>query len=57
MSHTMKLWKRVIEHILRKETQVSENQFGFMPERSTMEAIYLLRRVMEQYRMDNKTYT
>ncbi|KAL5133996.1 LINE-1 retrotransposable element ORF2 protein [Glycine soja] len=51
MSHTMKLWERVIERRLRKETQVTENQFGFMPGRSTMEAIYLLRRVMEQYRM------
>ncbi|RZB81212.1 LINE-1 retrotransposable element ORF2 protein isoform B [Glycine soja] len=54
MSHTMKLWERVIEQRLRKETQVTENQFGFMPGRSTMEAIYLLRRVMEQYRMDQQ---
>ncbi|KAL5194660.1 Protein transport protein Sec24-like CEF [Glycine soja] len=54
MSHTMKLWERVIERRLRKETQVTENQFGFMPGRSTMEAIYLLRRVMEQYRMDQQ---
>ena len=49
MSHTMKLWERVIERRLRKDTQVTENQFGFMPRRSTMEAIYLLRRVIEQY--------
>ncbi|KAH1266916.1 UPF0183 protein [Glycine max] len=54
MSYTMKLWERVIERRLRKETQVTENQFGFMPGRSTMEAIYLLRRVMEQYRMDQQ---
>ncbi|KAL5131607.1 putative RNA-directed DNA polymerase from transposon BS [Glycine soja] len=54
MSHTMKLWERVIERRLRKETQVTENQFGFMPGRSTMEAIYLLQRVMEQYRMDQQ---
>jgi hypothetical protein len=33
MSHTMKLWERVIEHRLRKLTTVSKNQFGFMPER------------------------
>ena len=26
------------------------NQFGFMPERSTMEAIFLIRQVMERYR-------
>jgi Reverse transcriptase (RNA-dependent DNA polymerase) len=30
MSHTMKLWERVIEHRLRKLTTVSKNQFGFM---------------------------
>ena len=38
-SHTMKLWKRVIEHRLRKETHISENQFGFMPGRSTKDYI------------------
>jgi len=42
MSHTMKLWKKVIEQRIRKETRVTDNQFGFMPGRSTMEAIYLL---------------
>ena len=46
----MKLWERVIEHRLRQETRVSDNQFRFMPRRSTMEAIYLLRRLMERYR-------
>nr|GEU32216.1 hypothetical protein [Tanacetum cinerariifolium] len=34
----------------RKETRVSENQFGFMPGRSTTEAIHLLRNLMEKYR-------
>ena len=50
MSHTMKLWERVIEHRLRAITQVSMNQFGFMPERSTMEVIFLIRQVIERYR-------
>ena len=54
MSHTMKLWERVIEHRLRVETTVSENQFGFMPGRSTMEAIHLLRTLMEKYREKKK---
>jgi hypothetical protein len=43
MSHTMKLWERVIEHRLRRVTHVTQNQFGFMPGRLTMEAIFLLR--------------
>ena len=35
---------------MRAITRVSMNQFGFMPGRSTMEAIFLIRQVMEQYR-------
>ena len=54
MSHTMKLWERVIKKRIRDETLVANNQFGFMPGRSTMEAIYLLRRLMERYREKKK---
>jgi hypothetical protein len=39
----------VIEHRLRKLTIVSNNQFGFMPERSTMEMIFLIRQFMERH--------
>jgi hypothetical protein len=54
MSHTMKLWERVIEHRLRRLTSVTKNQFGFMPGRSTMEAIFLVRQLMERYREKKK---
>jgi phosphoheptose isomerase len=54
MIHTMKLWERVIEHRLRKLTTFSKNQFGFMPGRSTMEAIFLIRQLMERYREQKK---
>ena len=50
MSHTIKLWERVIEHRVRVITRVSLNQFGFMPERSTMNAIFLIKQVMKRYR-------
>ena len=33
---------------------VSMNQFGFMPGRSTMEAIFLIRQVLERYREKKK---
>ena len=46
----MKLWERVIERKLRRDVAVSDNQFDFMPSRSTIEAIYLLRRLMGLYR-------
>ncbi|KAL6507200.1 hypothetical protein OROHE_022099 [Orobanche hederae] len=54
MSHTMKLWERVIEQRIRKCVKITENQFGFMSGRSTMEAIYLIRQLMEYYRDQKK---
>jgi hypothetical protein len=54
MSHTIKLWERIIEHRLRGVTNVIENQFSFMPERSTMEAIFLIRQLIEKYREQKK---
>ena len=50
LSHTMKLWERVIERRIRQETVIRENQFGFMPGKSTTEAIHIFRRLMEKYR-------
>jgi len=46
----MKLWERVIESRLQKDISVLKNQFGFMPDRSTIRAIYLLGRLMRLYR-------
>ena len=50
----MKLRETVIEQHLRGTTQISTNQFGFMPGRSTIEAIFLLRQVMERFREQKK---
>jgi hypothetical protein len=54
MSHIMKLWEGIIEHRLRGVTNVNENQFGFMPGRSTLEAIFLIRQLMERCREQKK---
>ncbi|WMV12452.1 hypothetical protein MTR67_005837 [Solanum verrucosum] len=48
--HTMKIWERVVETRVRRGVSISENQFGFMPGRSTTEAIHLMRRLVEKYR-------
>ena len=52
----MKHWERVIEHKLRRETRISNNQFGFMPECSIIEAIFLLRLLMEKCRGSVKIF-
>ena len=49
MSHTMKLWERVIEARIRKEVTITEQQFGFMPGRSTTDAIFSLRMMLEKW--------
>ena len=48
MNHTMKLWERKIDARIRKEVRVAEQQFGFMPGRSTTEAIFCLRMLLEK---------
>ncbi|GJY73217.1 integrator complex subunit 11, partial [Tanacetum coccineum] len=42
--------ERVIKRRLRRETMVSEDQFGFMPGRSSIEAIHLIRSLIKKYR-------
>ncbi|KAK3569844.1 hypothetical protein QTP86_006055 [Hemibagrus guttatus] len=50
MSHTMKVWERVVEARLRKVVEICEQQYGFMPRKSTTDAIFALRNLMEKYR-------
>ena len=54
MSHTMKIWERVVETRLRAEVRICEQQYGFMPGKSTTDAIFALRMLMEKYREGQK---
>ncbi|XP_063595885.1 uncharacterized protein LOC134772741 [Penaeus indicus] len=49
MSHTMKIWERIIERRIRNETEIGDQQFGFMPGRGTTDAIFAVRQMMEKY--------
>ena len=53
-SHTMKIWERVIEARLRRDIEIGDQQYGFMPGRSTMDAIFGLRILGEKYREGQK---
>ncbi|KAK3521317.1 hypothetical protein QTP70_003179 [Hemibagrus guttatus] len=46
----MKVWERVVEARLRKVVEICEQQYGFMPRKSTTDAIFALRILMEKYR-------
>jgi hypothetical protein len=54
MSHIIKLWERIIEHRLRRVTNIIKNQFRFMAGRSTMKAIFLIRQLIERYMEQKK---
>ena len=43
MSHTMKVWERIIEARLRDRVEISKQQYGFMPGKGTTNAMFCLK--------------
>ena len=56
MSHTMKVWERIIEARLRDRVEISKQQYGFVPEKGTTDAMFALRMLMEKYREGQESY-
>ena len=54
LTHTFKIWERVLDRRVRECTDIHESQFGFMPGRSTTDAIFILKQTTEQYREGQK---
>ena len=50
MSHTIKVWQRIIEARLRARVEISKQQYGFMPVEGTTDAVFSLKMLMEKYR-------
>ena len=50
MSHTMKVWERIIEARLRDRVEISKQQFEVTPGKGTTDAVFALRMLMEKYR-------
>ena len=50
MSHTIKVWERIIKTRLSDRVEISKEQYGFMPGKGTTDAIFALRMLMEKYR-------
>ena len=54
MSHTMKLWERIIENRIREIVELRSIQFGFRRGMSTTEPIFALRILQEKYQERKK---
>lgn len=50
MSHTLKIFERIIDSRLRAEVEIGREQMGFMKERGTTDGIFCLRQLMEKFR-------
>ena len=51
----MKVLERVVETIIRQQIDIDSMQFGFMPGRSTTDAIFILRQMQEKHHVKHKT--
>ena len=50
MSHTIKVWERIIEARLRNRVEISKKHYGFMPGNGNTDAMFALRMLVENYR-------
>ena len=54
LSHTMKIWERIVNERVRGEVEMAEEQFGFIPGRGTTNVIFILRQMAEMYRENGR---
>ena len=55
MSHTLKLFERILDGRLRQQVFIGRQQLGFMKGTGTVDGIFSLRQIMEKYREKEKT--
>ena len=51
LEHEMKIIKRILEKKIRALMEVDDMQFDFMPGRGTTNALFIVRRMQEEYRV------
>ena len=57
LEHGMKIVKRLLERRVRALVDFDEVQFGFMPGKGTIDALFLVRRLQEEHRAKDKRST
>ena len=57
LEHAMKIVETVLERRIQTLVNLNEMQFGFMPGKGTVDAIFIVRRMQEKYqKKDKKLY-
>ena len=54
LEHAMKIVERVLERRIRELVNIDSMQFGFIPGRETTDALFVVRRIQEEYRDEKK---
>ena len=58
LEHAMKIVERVLERRIRTLVNLNKMQFGFMPGKKTVDAIFIVRKMQEKYqKKDKKLYS
>ena len=47
--HAMKIAEKILEKSMRKIVTIDDMQFSFMPGKGTIDAVFILRRIQEEY--------
>ena len=54
--HVFKLYENVLDGRLRELVDINKMQYGFMPGRGTVDAVFVLRTLKEKFRAKNKNF-
>ena len=54
MEHAFKLYKKILDERLREMVDIDKMQYGIMPVRGTVDAVFVLRRLSEKFRAKNR---
>ena len=53
LKHALKLYKKVLDGRLIELVDIDKMQYGFMPRRGTVDAVFVLRRLSQKFRAKN----
>ena len=54
LEHVFKMYEKVLDRRLREVIDIDKMQYGFMPRRGTVDAVFVLRRINEKFRAKDK---